>query len=206
VRTIVSRWTGEKSSLEAHGWSLGLTGRKSAHKPLNLILQLVGEDDNMNTAYEVAPSGIILTLGKTYHVAARVSCSDGTVVFSVKDLSAPELERRSVTVKHSIVGKLGIGTASPVIGGIFRRSPHQFDGRIDAIRISGGVLTDDALTHDTARWTNTSAVIWEAKRPPTAGFEWTGGVSIADSADPRVRAIADLCHVLLNSNEFLYLH
>jgi hypothetical protein len=206
VRTIVSRWTGEKSSLEAHGWSLGITGRKSAHKPLNLILQLVGEDANMNTTYEVAPSGIILALAKPYYVSVKVSCSDGTVTFAVQELSTTDGERRSATVKHSIVGKLGIGTASPVIGGIFRRSAHQFDGRIDAVRISTGLLPDAALSSDPAHWATAGVVAWRAKDPMTAGFEWTGGASVAESADPRARAMADLCHVLLNSNEFIYLH
>ena len=206
VRTIASRWTGEKSSLEAHGWSLGLTGRKSAHKPLNVILQLVGEDDNMNTAYEVAPSGIILKLGTPYHVIAKVSCSDGTVTFVVKDLSVPDGERRAATVKHSIVGKLGTGAPTPVIGGIFRRSAHQFDGRIEAVRISAGLLPDDARSDDPGRWTTAGGVAWDAKHSTEAGFEWTGGVSSAESSDPRGRAMADLCHVLLNSNEFIYLH
>lgn len=207
VRTIVSRWSGEKSSLESHGWSLGITGRKSSHQPLNLIMQLVGEDENMNTAYEVTPSGIILKLNTRYRVTAKVSCTDGTVEFVVQDLGSAQGERRTATVKHSIVGKLGTGQAAPVIGGISRRSAHQFDGQIDAVRIMSGVLSsEEARPADLSPWSVKGGVAWEAKRPNPPGFEWAGGVGAAESSDPRERAMADLCHVLLNSNEFIYLH
>jgi hypothetical protein len=206
VRTIASRWSGEKSSLEAHGWSLGITGRKSAHKPLNVIMQLVGEDDNMNTTYEVAASGLILKLNTTYHVVAKVSCSEGTVTFSVRELTTPDGELRTATAKHSIVGKLGTGHATPVIGGIFRRSAHQFDGQIDAVRISSSLHTEDGMQSDPAKWATTGVLVWNAKRPGAPDFEWTGGVAVAESTDPKTRALADLCHVLLNSNEFVYLH
>jgi mono/diheme cytochrome c family protein len=206
VRTIVSRWTGEKSSVDAHGWSLGLTGRKSAYKPLNLILQLVGEDNTGNSAYEVVASGLFLTLDQPHHVSARVSSSDGTVTFTVHNLSQPDAGRRTATVKHGIVGKLGTGLATPVIGGLYRRSPHQFDGRIEAARILAGTTPDDTLSADPARWPATSGVVWTANAPASAAFEWTGSATVAESADPRARALADLCHVLLNSNEFLTLH
>jgi hypothetical protein len=206
VRTIVSRWSGDKNSLEAHGWSLGLTGKKSAHKPLNLILQLVGEDENMNTSYEVVPSGIFLKLKTAYHVVVRVSCAEGKVTFLAEELGSPAARPQTTTVKHAIVGKLGTGQATAVIGGIFRRSAHQFDGEIRAVRIAAGVLADDALSRDPSRWSDAGAMVWDAQRAAAPGFEWTGGVSVAESPDPRARAMADLCHVLLNSNEFIYVH
>ena len=57
---------------------------------------------------------------------------------------------------------------------------------------------------DPQRW-RADDLAWVAARDNGAGFEWAGG-GVADSADPRKRAMGDLCHVLLNSNEFLYLH
>ncbi len=206
MRTIASRWTGEKIALESHGWSLGVTGGKSGSKPLNLVLQLVGEDDNMNTAYEFIASGLILALHTPYHVVAKVSCSDGTVTFQAQDLSQPGGGRRTASVHHGIVGRLGTGQAEPVIGGIARRSPHQFDGQIDALRIVSGLLPDEALSAEPARWSGNNAIVWDAKRPNPTGFEWQAGTGNAESSDPYTRAMADLCHVLLNSNEFLYLH
>mgnify|MGYP001010034272 CR=1 FL=1 len=206
VRTIVSRWTGDKSSVDSHGWALGLTGRKSAHQPLNLILQVVGEDNTSNTAYEVVPSGLLLALQKTHHVSARVSCAEGTVTFAVQELGSPGSARRTATVKHGIVGRIGIGLASPVIGGLYRRGPHQFDGRIEGVRVVGGGLAEDALTPETARWPASTGLVWTPAAPASAAFEWTGTAVVAESTDPRGRAMTDLCHVLLNSNEFLTLH
>lgn len=206
VRTIVSRWNGDKSSPDSHGWALGVTGKKSAHKPLNLIVQLIGEDENMNTTYEVVPSGLTLKLSQPYHLVAKISCADGNITFLVRDLTTPTAAPRVAIIKHSIVGKLGAGTASPVIGGIFRRTPNQFDGQIDALRVAPGLLADDMLSADPARWPNTGALAWDARRAPAAGYEWQAGSATTESADPFVRAMSDLCHVLLNSNEFLYLH
>jgi hypothetical protein len=206
VRVIASRWNGERFSLDSHGWSLGVTGKKSAYKPGNLIVQLVGEDSNMNTAYEVAASGLLLEPGRSYHVAARISCAEGSVSFVVRDLSTPEAAPRTATAKHSLVGKLGAGAASPVIGGLYRRGPHQFDGRIEGVRVAPGLLADGELAAEPARWPALGAMTWDARRPLPAGFEWQAGLSSAESTDPRVRAMTDLAHVLLNSNEFLYLH
>ena len=62
------------------------------------------------------------------------------------------------------------------------------------------------LSADPARWPATGALAWAARRPLPVGFEWQAGVSNAESSDPFVRAMTDLAHVLLNSNEFLYLH
>jgi mono/diheme cytochrome c family protein len=215
VRTIVSRWNGEKSSLEAHGWSLGLTGEKSGFKPRNLVLQLVGEDDNQNTSYEALASGIFLELQKSYHIAVRVSCSDRTVSFIVKDLSTPESGARTSTLKHGIVGKISTGQSTPVVGGLWRRTPHQFDGHISALRLVHGDLPDDDLLRDAAGWPaqglvwraqDGSAMSMDAKAASGVSFTWSGGVTNAESRDPHIRAMTDLCHVLLNANEFLYLH
>ncbi|PAW66680.1 MAG: hypothetical protein B9S34_07425 [Opitutia bacterium Tous-C1TDCM] len=209
VRTIASRWNGEKSALEAHGWSLGVTGAKSGFKPRHLLLQLVGEDDNMNTAYEAVPSGIFLELGKTYHVAVRVSCSDHQATFSVRPLVAGDgaAAVRTATVKHAVVGKLGTGQASPVIGGLYRRSASQFDGQITAARIVHGLLPDDALHADPAQWTpETRGLAWSAAEAKNPYFTRAGGTANAESPDPKIRALTDLAHVLLNANEFIYLH
>jgi hypothetical protein len=206
VRTIVSRWNGEKASLEGHGWSLGVTGKKSAYKPGNLIMQFVGEDDNMNSAYEVVASGLMLTLHTPYHVAARVSSSDRAVHFTVRELGSPAGEVRRATAKLALTGKFGTGAASPVIGGLARKTASQFDGKIEALRIVAGVSSDEPPAPDFARWLAEGGVVWDAKREDPKLFAWTGGAANAEAADPRTRAMTDLCHVLLNSNEFLYLH
>jgi hypothetical protein len=208
VRTIVSRWNGAKGSLESHGWALGVTGAKSAYKPLNLILQITGEDENMNTSYEVVASDLRLALRTPYYVAARVSCSDHTVTFYVQDLSKPGAKPETATLKHGVVGKLGTGQATPVIGGVTaKRGTGGFHGTIEAVRIAAGGAAADRIGPDLARWKG-GTLAWDAKRAPDAKmFEAIAGAPVEiESADPRQRAMADLCHVLLNSNEFLFLH
>jgi hypothetical protein len=68
------------------------------------------------------------------------------------------------------------------------------------------LLAEGELADEPARWPALGAMIWDARRPLPAGYEWQAGVSSAESPDPRVRAMTDLAHVLLNSNEFLHLH
>ncbi len=206
VRVIASRWNGERLSLDSHGWSLGVSGKKSALKPGSLIVQLVGEDDNGNTAYEAVGSGLVIAPGTTHHVVARISCAENTVSFFVRDLGAAEAPPRTVTVRHGIMGKLGAGQSAPVIGGLYRRGPHQFDGRIDGVRVAPGLLDESALSAEPSRWPALGAMTWDARRALPTGYEWQAGVSNAESTDLRVRAMTDLAHALLNSNEFLHLH
>ncbi|MBC7365369.1 MAG: PSD1 domain-containing protein [Undibacterium sp.] len=205
VRTIASRWTGDKGSEDGHGWSLGINGRKAPVQPLGLVMQLVGEDDNMNTTYEFLPAGLTLKTDTPYHVVAKVSCAEHTVTFRVQDLNSDGAPLQTAVVRHAIVGKIARGTAAPVIGGLARRTYNQFDGDIAAVRIAAGLLPDSALSADPETWRG-DAFAWVAARDNGPGFEWAGGTGTADSADPRQRAMGDLCHVLLNSNEFLYLH
>ncbi len=204
VRTLASRWAGEKNSLEAHGWAVGITGAKSGYKPRNLIVQLVGEDENTNTTYEVVPSGLFLELHRPYHVVVRVSTSDRHVSFTVRDLSLPDAAPQTATAKHNVVGKLGIGTSVPVIGGLHKRSASQFHGHIAALRLAHGVTPDAPLVADPARWPRDGLLFSAAQNSPA--FVPAGNGGATESRDPKLRALSDLAHVLLNSNEFLYLH
>ena len=204
VRTIASRWSGGKDSVEAFGWSLGVTGEKSRFKPRNLILQIVGEDENANIIYEVVPSDLRLELGVKYHVAARVSCGDHTVVFHVREIGRPEAPEQSATVQHNVRARLSSGSAPLVIGGLAKRAPtSQWDGRIEAVRIvRGGIAT---LNADPKQWTGPALLTWNSAEP-NPHLSWTGADATAGSTDPKKEALADLCHVLLNANEFFYLH
>jgi hypothetical protein len=130
VRTIASRWNGGKDSIESFGWSLGVTGEKSRYKPRNVIVQVVGEDENANIGYQVVPSNIHIELGRRYHIVARVSCVGHNITFTVRDLDTPGAAVQSAVVPMDIRSKLSLGSSQLVIGGLNKRAPtHQWDGR-----------------------------------------------------------------------------
>jgi hypothetical protein len=207
VRTIASRWTGGKDSIESFGWSLGVTGEKSRFQPRNLIAQLVGEDDNANIAYEVAPSNLRIELGHRYHVAATISCAEHTVTFRAQDLSEANAPVQTAIASHPVHARLSDGASSLVIGGLHKRAvPQQWDGRIQAVRIASGKAPVDLFAPDPERWTST-LVNWTAGLGPSQQFAWSGTDNkSADPSDPVRQTMNDLCQVLLNTNEFFYLH
>jgi hypothetical protein len=208
VRTIVSRWNNGKDNVESYGWSVGVTGEKSRFKPRNLIIQLVGEDENRNTAYEPIASDIRLELGVTYHVAVRVSCAAHTATFTVQQVGKPNAPLITSTVPHRVSAGLSYGASTLVIGGTYKRAPaHHWDGRIDAARVVRGLLPAESLSPDPAKWTAPALITWNAKNGPGEQLAWSSADTAAvESVDPRQQALADLCHVLLNANEFFYLH
>lgn len=207
VRTIASRWNGGKDSLESFGWSLGVTGMKSRYKPRNVIIQVVGEDENANIGYQVVPSDIHIELGRRYHIAARVSCTGHTITFTVRDLDTPGAAPESVVVPMDIRAKLSAGSAQLVIGGLNKRAPtHQWDGQIEALRVVSGLLDDKALSEDAEKW-SAGLVTWRSADPLTSQFAWSGSdTKTVEADDPFHQAMNDLCQVLLNTNEFFYLH
>jgi hypothetical protein len=207
VRTIASRWNGGKDSQEAFGWSLGVTGEKSRYTPRNVIVQVVGEDENSNIGYQVVPSNIHIELGRRYHIAARVSCPAKNVTFTVRDLDTPGAAVQSAVVPMDIRSKLSLGSSQLVIGGLNKRSPaHQWDGSIEAVRIVTGYVADKALSADPEKW-SAGFVVWRSADPLNSQFAWNGSdVKSVEEADPFRQAMNDLCQVLLNTNEFFYLH
>jgi cytochrome c553 len=206
VRTIASRWTGGKDSVESFGWSLGVTGEKSRFKPRNLIIQLVGEDENANLAYDPVASDLRLELGITYHVAVKVSCTAHTVTFLVQQLDKPNSPTLTSVTATAVRSGLSKGTANLVFGGTNKRAPmHQWDGRIEAARVIPGLLPDEALTAKSDQWT-AGLVIWDAKKGLNDKLAWANAEAAPEAVDQRKLAFTDLCHVLLNANEFFYLH
>lgn len=207
VRTIVSRWNLGKDSLESFGWSLGVTGVKSRYTPRNVIVQVVGEDENANIGYQVVPSNIHIELGRRYHIAARVSCVGHNITFTVRDLDTPGAAVQSAVVPMDIRSKISQGASQLVIGGLNKRTPsHQWDGQIEALRIVSGYVDDKALSADPEKW-NAGLVTWRSADPLNSQFAWSGSeTKISEDNDPYRQAMNDLCQVLLNTNEFFYLH
>jgi len=211
VRTIVSQWNANSKS---RGWSFGVTSAKSGYQPRNLILQLIGDKAKGDNGYEVIASNLRPELNKPYYVAVSVKLddlSDGGTTFYLKDLSDPKAKLTAAFVPHAknkhYANKLPLW-----IGGRAGSKTHRWDGAIGEVRLSNAALNRADLT-----------LYKDAPRMDTAGY-WKledgrdfyvdaskAGNHIKAPVPPKPTlaqakqsALVDFCHVLLNSNEFLY--
>ncbi len=220
VRTIAARWDNSKSE---RGWALGVTSEKSAYKPNNLIVQLSGDDFQGSLMYEVVASGLRIPLNTPYYVAAAVNNEPaegqkfgGTITFFARDLSDPKALMQTVTVPHQICGGYVNAERDLYVGGREKDKSSLWHGAIARFAMRHGTLdggrlmawsgaTDATCVVDVnadfaaemTKGTSKTAWRWESSAPP---------VSPKGRLDPGHEAITDLCHVLLNSNEFFYLH
>jgi len=219
VRTIAAQWSGDNAE---PGWSLGVTSEKSKYKPRNLVLQLVGREPDGKPRYEVVASDIHLELQRPYSVAAAVDVSspgERVVTFFVKDLSdndAPLVVKR---VPHTIGGshaskrRLGIGgrDTDRSAGG---RAISSWDGLLDDVRLSNRVLCQEELLYEggtpaeavTAWYTfeETPGFFVDSSRHGRTLARGDGPADHQTSDPRRFEALVDLCHVLFNSSDFLY--
>jgi hypothetical protein len=128
----------------------------------------------------------------------------------VGDMDAP---LKSVSVRHKLTGSYANGAAL-VIGGRDSRPAHGWDGLIDEVRISRKALSRDELLYsDGLPAKGAVAAHWVFEDQPGI-FKDSAGVQ-GDLVKPAAKvglavtkndaALVDFCHVLLNSNRFLYL-
>ncbi len=210
VRTIVGHWNG---SPKRAGWSLGVTSAKSAYKPRNLILQLVGKTaagDELH--YEVVASNLRPELNKPYYVAASVKLGDTSengITFYMRDLSDKDAKLQVAHAKHTVTRQIRPDN-DLTIGDRFGQ--HQWDGLIDNIRIEAKArdLTKIAQA-DSAEGLPSYVIDWQFENKDSIGFDSSGNkhhawASIKNSTvtPPNQRARVALVHALLNSNEFIY--
>jgi hypothetical protein len=215
VRTIASRWNNDKAS---KGWALGVTSTKSAYKPGNLIMQLCGDDFQGSVIYEVVPSGIHLQTKTPYYVAAVVSHTlapdqkfGGTITYYVRNLAEAGAELQSVTVQHPVVGGYVNPERQLMLGGRERDSRSLWDGAISRVLLTSGLLAKDQLLVGAVQ--NAPRCLFDAQAETLSNtsepkFVWEKSAAKPGSgsiASPQLEALADFCHVLINSNEFLYL-
>ncbi|HLX61981.1 MAG TPA: DUF1553 domain-containing protein [Planctomycetota bacterium] len=212
VRVIASQWDGN----QAHkGWSLGITCEKSKHQPRNLILQLSDGDAKAGAGYEVVASDLKIELHKTYYVAASVKLadtSDAGVTFYMRDLTDMDSATRAAHVKHKVTANYRSKNAL-VIGGRDALKSMGWHGLIDEVRLSNAVLTKEQLLVTDGE--NKTAVAGHWKFEETPGFFKDSDALHPDltpaaapkpvDAKPQAgQALIDFCHVLFNSNEFIY--
>lgn len=214
VRTIVSQWD---SNNKNRGWAIGVTSQKSAYQPRNLILQVVSDH-----GYEVVASNLRPELNVTYVVAVAVHSTDngkGTARFLLQpvntdynDLQTAEVEFKSA---RGITGDFPV-----MLGGRTRQRLHKWDGQLDQVSLFATSLpTQDIKTLFEQRL---SASALESQKPIALWAFDDAEQPFADSTpaghhlqasedrslnptSPLQTAVAELCHVLLNSNEFVYI-
>jgi hypothetical protein len=204
IRTIVSRWDGGRNSLESCGWSLGVAGRGSRFAPGSLVVQFLGENENANFAYEVVSSDLPLDPDALHYVSAYVSSSDHTVTFRIQNLDQAGAGLRMKTVAHPPLEKIGAGSAPLVLGGLAGPRRQLFDGRIEALRVAVGPYPSETVLQP-EHW-RPGVFRWNARDPFGPDLAWLGLAQPGERTDPRLAALAELGHVLLNTNEFFYLH
>ncbi|MCA8999039.1 MAG: DUF1553 domain-containing protein [Planctomycetaceae bacterium] len=205
VRTLVAHWN---NSQKHSGWSLGVTSTKSAYQPKNLILQLVGENEDGQLGYEVVASDLRVELNKPYYVAVSVDLDDTSekgITFYLKDLSDKNSPVQTAQAAHQAVRNISLKREVEIgsrVGG------HLWDGLIHNVRLHNVALTSEQLTAENAENLLFDVRFTDNNKPGTdvSGHNKPSEV-IADGTDiksPREQARVALLHALLNSNEMIY--
>jgi hypothetical protein len=208
-RSIVSRWDGRKNQ---PGWSLGVAGKSSQYPAQTLALELIGDlAEEGAGGYEAISSGLRIEPGKPCYLAVSVRLGDTSetgVTFYVKELN-PEANLRTAHVPHRVTATHESNL--PLIIGARDPEKHVvWNGLIDDVRLSRQALNAEQLllAHDGV---NESTVgCWRFEEPDALKDSSVNGhnirpeVSPAAQMSPTSAAFIDFCHVLLNSNELLY--
>ncbi|MEO1529933.1 MAG: DUF1553 domain-containing protein, partial [Planctomycetota bacterium] len=209
VRTLVSTWNGNRS---VGGWSFGVTGKGSRRKPKTLVLHVFGDDGTESVQEAAIFSDHDLRLGRPYYAAAKFIPArgekKGRVEFTLKDLSDVESVASEVTVEHDIVG--AYSGPAVAIGGRLRGKGGDFDGLIGEVKLTARRFAEGSLPPETD--STTSMIGWWKFDPETGILVDSSSRathlrvdhSQHEDASPQHRSLVDLCHVLLNSSEFLY--
>jgi hypothetical protein len=217
VRVIASQWDGKN---DHPGWALGVTSTRSRFEPQNLILQLACDPKKPGGGYEVIHSDFRVELHKTYYLAVAIKMKEtgeAGATFYLKDMTDMDAGLKSVGVKHAVTGSYGSKSAL-VIGGRDSKPAHGWDGLIDEVRISRKALAKDELLFNEGHVQEGMLCgHWVFEDQPGL-FKDSAGVQAdlvklsapasgrsAGSVVKNDAALVDLCHVLLNSNRFLYL-
>jgi hypothetical protein len=215
VRTIAAHWNGDT---KGNGWAIGVTGKKSAYKPQTLVLQLWGNDAAGKSANDAIFSGLHLQLNRPYYVAVAVNVSDPSekgITFYLKDLANDEEPLGVYSTTHKVV-KIAPARGTFAIGGTAGKVERSWDGMIDDVRLSDIALPLKQLLISSDGITKNTVAFWQFE--PTPGMlqdsspnrltlQRYGSASAAKApvvVDARRAAWIDLCQVLLNANEFLY--
>jgi hypothetical protein len=99
--------------------------------------------------------------------------------------------------------------AAFVIGGRDGTSNHSWHGLIDDVRLTGRVLTPDQLLLASEGVHEATIGYWRFDAPrffaDSAAQRFDLRPPASSEQESEDAALTDLCHVLLNANEFLYI-
>ncbi|MCA9089703.1 MAG: DUF1553 domain-containing protein, partial [Planctomycetaceae bacterium] len=208
VRTLGAKMARQDSR---SGWLLGISGKGSRRKPQSLVLQIFGQNTEGRPQEVVLFSDHHLELNKPYYAAVSVRMTTpeapGVVTFHLKDLSNDEEPLSTVELPNPLVSMTLNDDPLTVGSG---RNGDRFDGLIDDVRLSKQALPKSELLYIAEGFTPTTIGYWQFEpNPGLLKDSLPDGLPIelggrGPKFTPAYAAFIDLCHVLLNSNEFLY--
>ncbi len=212
VRTIAAKWNGDSRT---PGWTFGVTGKGSRRKPQTLVMQMFGKSQDGATREAALFSDQTVELNTPYFLAvsfkpAGAELDSGSVTFHLKNLSNDDEPLSSVSVAHSLIADPS--NPEPLTLGYRNGAADSaFDGLIDDVRLSSKVLAPNELLLQSEGAGSDTIAFWRFEPVPglledSAKHALRIALQRNEAAvvSPEQAALADLCHVILNSNEFLY--
>jgi hypothetical protein len=226
IRVVASMEPTESSPEQ---WLLGVAGAQVAGQSLTVVLQL-----GTSSQRQLISSGLILELNRPYYIGVTVSdqvvftvkdaandCEPALVVparfkpskFTAKSSVVPESDGESLVI-HSEGEEASDSTGSTLFMGRSTAAQTQpWDGLIAEVRLSAAPLAPSQLLLADNREVPSKCVGWWRFDPNDDPFQDASPANHPiecppmppdDRLSPEKQAWVDFCHVLLNSNEFLY--
>jgi len=209
-RTIASQGLGGD---DAPGWSLDVDAEG------RLTVSLRGSRKEGETKVPVradVDSGVRLALERPYSIAVGVGIADPaarSVEFRVRDLSDNDAREIVSAIPHGFDGSHATSQPFAIGGRSGTPTTASWDGLVDDVRLSRRVLKPTELQPERGRAEEALVAAWTFEETPGFAVDTTGrgrdlvrgGLQVAPVRDLRgYEALVDLCHVLLNSSDFLY--
>ena len=212
VNTLLSQsaWSHQKQ-----GWSFGITSAKSAYEPRNFIMQLTGENVGGDVIYRVIDSNLQLPLETELYLACSIHLSpngNSKAHFAWKNLDDAQAPLREASVEHEVAILSTDQKDGQFLGGR-SNGQHFWNGSVKRLRISTpaigkelGILEESDIGEEET----TAKLDLDLSSNPEQVLEKKGfrllSSGARDVSSPRLEALTALCHAVLTSNEFLYLH
>lgn len=214
VRTLAAKITDQGPRL---GWSIGITGKGSRRRPQLPVIQLWGRRADGSVGEEALFADQEVKLNHPYRLVIRVTpveqrivnedvdteAKSGTVVFELFDLmksnSMDNEQSVGVTeVRHELVA-FENSTAPLLIAGRKTAAEGVFDGVLHEMQVTNPAESGSVMAH----WRFESPTELFIDRSEN-GHDLIPPSHLSQQASATNQAIVDLCHAILNSNEFLY--